>query len=465
MVNGSAGIRTTARRVHTLRSAPVIGAAAEIRRDYLATVLRAARDVGDIARINAGPPGWRTTFYSVCSPAAVSQVLGRPELYVKQTSAYQEVRQALGNGMLTSEGEEWRRQRRFLAPIFTPRRIATSYAAIMVQEAQRLVAQWETAARNGTAVDAHAGMIEVTSRIIGRILFGADMTTAIPRLMQVSYVNEALLLRGITPHAIPMWIPTPGNRRLSAGLAEIRGVVADIVAARRAEPAHPLDEDMLGLLLNTRDDEHSGDHLTDAEIADQVLIFLLAGHETTASTLACSLVELARSALWQSVVHDELTSMLGGRPINSADAAALPWTGRVVRESMRLYPAAHSIGRRALHDDVLCGYRIPQGSDVIISPWAIHRSPHLWPNPELFDPRRFDLPDGQPPGGHRYAWFPFGAGPHTCIGAQLALLEAPLVLATILQAFTVTTPLSTIPLLAAVSLRPGAPLPVRLESR
>jgi len=461
----SATISAVPRRVPTLRGAPVIGVAAEIRRDYLATVLRAARDIGDIARINAGPPGWRTTFYSVSSPAAVPHVLGQPDLYVKQTSAYQEVRQALGNGMLTSEGDEWRRQRRFLAPIFTPRRIATSYAAIMVEEAQRLVGRWETAARNGAAVDAHADMIEVTSRIIGRILFGADMMTAIPRIMRVSYVNEALLLRGITPHATPRWLPTPGNRRLSAGLAEIRGVVADIVAARRAQPAHREDEDLLGLLLSARDDERSGDRLTDAEIADQVLIFLLAGHETTASTLACSLVELARSAPWQSVVHDELAAVLGGRPISSADVAALPWTGRVVRESMRLYPAAHSVGRRALHEDVLCGYRIPAGSDVIISPWAIHRSPHVWRDPEMFDPRRFDLPDGQSPGGHRYAWFPFGAGPHTCVGMQLALLEAPLVLATILQAFTVTTSLTTIPLLAAVTLRPSKPLPVRLEPR
>jgi cytochrome P450 len=222
---------------------------------------------------------------------------------------------------------------------------------------------------------------------------------------------------------------------------------------------------MLGMLLSAADDENSEDRLSDAEVADQVLIFLLAGHETTASTLACGLVELARSRRWQSVVHDELDDVAGGREPSSAVIAALPWIGRVVRESMRLYPAAHSVSRRALQDVVLCGYRIPAGSDVIISPWAIHRSPAVWRDPEIFDPRRFDLTDGQIPGGHRYAWIPFGAGPHTCVGMQLALLEAPLVLATILQTFSVTTSLTEIPLLAAVSLRPAAPLPLRLAAR
>ena len=129
-----------------------------------------------------------------------------------------------------------------------------------------------------------------------------------------------------------------------------------------------------------------------------------------------------------------------------------------------MYPAVHSVGRRVERDDVLCGHRIPAGSAVIISPWAVHHSPKVWNQPDVFDPSRFDLTDGRLPGGHRYAWFPFGAGPRTCVGMQLALLEAPLVLATVLQAFRVGTELSSIPLLPAISLRPAAPLPVRLES-
>ena len=411
-----------------------------------------------------GPPGWRTTFYSVSSPDAVLQILGQPELYSKQTPAYQEVRRALGNGMLTSEGDAWHRQRRFLAPVFTRRRIESSYAGIMVEEAQRLVRNWTEGAATGAAVDAHAGMIEVTSRIIGRILFGADMTTVVPRIVKVSFVNEALLIRGLLPHAVPMWIPTPGNRRLAAGLAEIRSVVSDIVAARRqvVDSSHGSD-DMLGLLLDARDAENPDDRLSDQEVADQVLIFLLAGHETTATTLACCLFELARSTQWQQAVQAELAGVLAGRQPAAPDVAALPVTGWAVREAMRMYPPAHSIGRLAERETELCGHLIPAGSSVVIAPWAVQRSPKVWDRPNEFDPSRFDLPSGEPPGGHRYAWFPFGAGPHSCVGMQLALLEAPLVLATILQSFQISTELSSIPLLPAVTLRPSAPVPLRLD--
>ena len=450
--------------VPALRGTPLLGTAFEIRRDYLGTIMRAAREVGDVARIDVGPPGWRTTFYSVSSPDAVLQVLGQPDLYTKNTPAYQEVRLALGNGMLTSEGDVWHRQRRFLAPVFTRRRIETSYSRIMVEEAQRLVAGWTEAAAAGSTVDAHAGMIEVTSRIIGRILFGADMTAAIPRIMRVAFVNEAVMMRGLVPHAMPMWVPTPSSRRLIAGLAEMRGVVADIVTARRASRTDQPSDDMLGLLLEARDDEDSNDRLSDQEVADQVLIFLLAGHETAATTLACGLIELARSERWHEAIQSELSRVLDGRPPTASDVTALPMTGWAAREAMRMYPAVHSVGRRVERDDVLCGHRIPAGSAVIISPWAVHHSPKVWNQPDVFDPSRFDLTDGRLPGGHRYAWFPFGAGPRTCVGMQLALLEAPLVLATVLQAFRVGTELSSIPLLPAISLRPAAPLPVRLES-
>ncbi len=453
------------REVPALRSAPVIGAAAELQRDFLGTVLRASRDVGDVARISAGPPGWRRVFYSVCSPDAVTQVLGQPDHYTKRTSTYGVVRTALGNGMLTSEGEQWRRQRRFLAPVFTPRRIAGEYAEIMVEEAASLKERWADVAANGGIVDAHSQMIGVTSRIIGRILFGADMTSAIPRIMAASFVNEALLRRGLLPHALPMWAPTPGNRKLAAGVADIRLVVTDIVAARRARPIADPAQDMLGLLLSARDDENAADRLSDQEVADQVLIFMLAGHETTATALACALFELARSEHWQQRLQQEVDEVLGDRPPTAADMARLTWTDRAVRETMRLYPSAHSIGRHVEREDVIGGYRIPAGADVVISPFVVHRSPRVWADPDVFDPTRFDVPVGEFPGGHRQAWIPFGAGPHTCVGMQLALLEAPLVLATILQAFRFETDLDSLPLVAAVSLRPAAPVRLRLTTR
>ena len=217
------------------------------------------------------------------------------------------------------------------------------------------------------------------------------------------------------------------------------------------------------MLLHARDAENSQDRLSDEEVADQVLIFLLAGHDTTASTLACLLVELARAPEWQQTLRDELDLTLAGQAVGPDDVADLPWTLRAVREAMRLYPAAHSIGRSTTAAEMLQGYRIPAGSAVVISPWAVHRSPKIWPDPDTFDPRRFDVPTGQFPGGHRYAWFPFGAGPRACIGMQLAMLETPIVLATILQNYRLSTRASSIPLEAAVTLRPAEPLLVQVQ--
>lgn len=452
-------------RVPVMPGVPVLGSALRLRDDYLGTILRAAREVGDVARLDAGPPGWRMTFYNISTPSLVSDILGQPERFTKATPSYQELRIAFGNGMLTSEGDVWRRQRRFLAPMFTPKRISTSYAQIMVTETLDLVQRWRASAARGEAVEVHAEMTGLTSRIIGRILFGADMSSALPQIMKLKFVNDTLLMRGISPHAVPMWVPTRSNRRLADGLRRLRGVVDDIISERRSRPPSGPVEDMLGLLLDARDDNNGKDRLTDAEVGDQALIFLLAGHDTTASTLACLLVELARAPHWQETLHAELDGVLQGQAPTVPDLARLPWTGRAVREAMRLYPAAHSIGRTNVADELLAGYHIPAGSTVVISPWTVHRSPQVWTDPDTFDPRRFDLPPGEFPGGHRYAWFPFGAGPHSCVGMQLALVEAPVVLATILQAFSVSTSLTSIPLRAAISLHPAAPLPLTLHVR
>jgi cytochrome P450 len=262
-----------------------------------------------------------------------------------------------------------------------------------------------------------------------------------------------------------MWIPTRENRRLAAGLVEIRTAVTDLIAARRAIPAVGGREDMLGLLLAARDGENVKDRLTATEVADQVLIFMLAGHDTTATTLACLLVELARQPHWQKLVQDELDEVVGPGSPTVKHLGQLSWTRRVVREGLRLYPAAHSLDRSSPQDEVIGGYHIPAGMPVIISPWALHRSPDVWTDPETFDPLRFEAGTGQPLAVHKYAWIPFGAGPHACIAAQLVMVEVPLVLATLVKAFRATTSLPTTPLLAAMTVRPAGPLPIRVQER
>ena len=451
-------------RVPSLPSTPIIGAAIGMRRDFLGTCSRAARDVGGLVRIVAGPPGWRMTLYAVAAPDLVYEILGHPDRFDKNVPTYRQMRWAFGNGMLTSEDEVWHRQRRFLAPVFTSRRITTQYAHVMAEEAAQLVERWRDAEARGETVDANADMVNLTSRIIGRILFGADLSLAMPQISNMKFVSDELLRRGLAPHPVPMWIPTRANRRLTQGLADIRGLVATIIAERRSQLGAPAEaQDMLGMLLQARDDQNRKDRLTDAEVADQILIFLLAGHDTTGSTLACLLVELARSPQWQATVREEVHRVLGGRPPTAEDIPQLVWTGRAVREAMRLYPAAHTIGRSAKQNEVLSGYHVPAGSILVISPWAIQHSAKFWPDPETFDPSRFDVPSGEFPGGHKYAWFPFGAGPRACVGMQLAMIEVPLVLATILSAFSLSTELTSIPVDPAISLHPASALPVTLR--
>lgn len=452
------------RPVPTLPGRPLVGSWRELRRDYLGAVSRAAREVGPLARIVAGPPGWRVVLYSVSSPSLAAEVLGDPEGYRKQAPGYRELRQALGDNLLTSQDEVWHRQRRFLAPTFTWRKIRSTYAPVMVDEATRAVARLRAAADAGRMIDAYPEMIEVASRISGRILFGADMSKAVDLLKRFRRINDQLLRRAVSPHPRPLWMPLPENRRLSRGLGEVRRIVDDLIAERR-RPARGSGTDMLSLLLNARDAENPSDRLTDAEVADQVMLFLLAGHDTTAVTLACTCLQLALSPVWQQVLSAEIDGALGGRTPSAEDIEHLPWTSRVIREVMRLYPAAHGMGRSTHGDQVLNGFRIPAGSWVEVSPWGVHHSPEVWVDPDRFDPRRFDVSPGEHPGGHRYAWFPFGTGPRACIGMQVALLEIQIVMAAMLQGFTMTTPLPAVPVHAAITLLPTGELPLLLTRR
>ena len=435
----------------------------ELRRDFLGTISRASREIGGLASITAGPPGWRITAYSVSSPELAAEILGQPDRFRKNGPGYRELRQALGENLLTSEDESWHRQRRFLAPILTRRRIARDYVHIMTEEAERLVERWHGAASEGRSVDLYPEMVGITSRIIGRILFGADVSRALPELTRFSIVNEELLRRAVSPHPTPRWLPTSHNRRLTHELAQVRSIVDEIIAKRQSARAEGSADDMLGLLLAARDAANPSDRLTETEVINQVLLFLIAGRETTAMTLACTLAQLALTPEWQTRLREEIVERLHGRAPTAEDVAQLPWTDRFLRECMRLFPGAYGMNRSTRNDEILAGYHIPAGSWVEVSMWGIHHSAAVWPEPEVFDPRRFDVPAGQFPGGHRYAWMPFGAGPRACIGMQIAMLEIPIVIATVLQSFVLETPLTSIRVHAAITLQPTGSLPLQLR--
>ena len=435
---------------------PVVGSWREVDRDFLGALVRAAREVGPLARIVCGPPGWRESLYVVSSPELAEQVLTDPELFTKDEPGYHEIRQAVGDTMLTSEGAAWLRQRRVLAPVFTPRRIAGSYVPVFAAHTRELVEQWRQAAVGGTTVDAYDDLVGLASRSIGQVLFGSDMAAAEGLRAAVDTVNAELLRRTVSPHPLPPALPTPANRRLARALAEVQRMVAGLVADRAA---HPVDgaQDLLSLLLapepDAPGDEPSPRFDTD-EVAAQVLGFWLAGHDTTATSLACTLMLLAQHPAWQQSVAREVDEVLGGEAVTGADLPRLECTNRVVRESMRVLSASHSIGRSPARDTVLGGWTVPAGVSLVVSPHALHRSPAVWDDPDTFDPGRFAAPGSDRSARGRYAWIPFGAGPHTCVGMQLALAEVTVVVATVLQHLTLSTPLPTVPVEAALTLHP-----------
>ena len=206
--------RPVAPPVPTLVGAPLLGSMRALRDDYLGTISRAARELGALARINAGPPGWRVSIFVVSSPTLAAEVLGQPDRFTKDAPGYRELRAALGGGLLTSQGELWRRQRRQLAPLFTPRRVAEEYATVMTEEAERLVSRWRSLAATGQPVLAYPEMVQLAAQVIGRVLFGADVSRAVGQLVRFDRINDALLRRAVNPHPAPRRWPTPANRRL-----------------------------------------------------------------------------------------------------------------------------------------------------------------------------------------------------------------------------------------------------------
>jgi cytochrome P450 len=240
----------------------------------------------------------------------------------------------------------------------------------------------------------------------------------------------------------------------------IRDVCDELIARRRAAPEAARGDDLLGLLIGARDGEEA---LDDAEVRDQILIFMLAGHDTTAIALTFALHLLGRHPEALRRLQAEVDGVLGDRTPTADDVERLPYAAMVLKEAMRLFPPAPGIGRRSAEGDVIDGLTIPPGSDVAVSPWVTHRHPAFWPEPERFDPERFTA--AREADRHRYAYLPFGAGPRACIGQYFSMLEATIALAVIARAYDVRAPDADIPLVPGITLHPDAPVPCTFSAR
>ncbi|MFI1332195.1 cytochrome P450 [Streptomyces sp. NPDC020845] len=460
---------------------PLLGSMADLLGDPLAAYLRARRDHGDVVRFRAGPPGLRREIYGVFSAEGIQQVLATEAAnFRKDNAIYEELRQALGNGLLTSQDEDYRRQRRLIQPLFTRRRVE-DYATAVTSEATALAARWrETPGGADGAVELVEEMRGYALRVVGRVLFGSDVEQSIEVVRDsLPMLNERARARALSPVKLPRDWPTPANRRAARAQAGLYAL-CDAIISRRMDarereereqtpgsglgPEDGAAEDLLTLLIGAHNAEDGS--LTRAELRDQVLVFFLAGHDTTATALTFALHLLARHPAEQRRVHEELDQALpDGRTPTAADLEALPRLTMVLKEAMRLFPPSPAVSRLAVAETVIGGRRIPAGAAVLVSQWVAHRHPAYWEDPERFDPERF-TPQAEAD-RPRYAYFPFGGGPRACIGQHFSTLHSVLSLATLLRAYEVedATGGGDIPLGAGITLLTKGPVRVRVRSR
>jgi cytochrome P450 len=389
----------------------------ELRTDLLGLYTRSAREFGDCALLWFG----LRPVYLLSHPDLVDEVLhGRN--FTKHY-ALRLNRMLLGNGLLSSEGDFWLRQRRLMQPAFSRDRIL-SYASVMAEYAARWAASWQ----DGQVRDVHADMRQLTMEIAGKTLFGADASGRGPAVAHaLRDVMEAFIRRLFSVVRLPESVPTPANIRAWRAIRRLDAILYGIIEQRRAEGGQ---DDLLSILLHARD-EQDGTGMTDRQLRDEAMTLFLAGHETTALALTWTLFALADHPEAQDRLRDELRGVLGGRPPTAADLPRLRYTDMVVHEGMRLYPPAYVIGRQAVDPCTLGGYDLPAGQTLLLCQWAIHRDPRFWDEPLRFRPERWaDDPLKRLP---RCAYFPFGGGPRVCIGNTFAVMETSLILATLLQ--------------------------------
>lgn len=411
-----------------LRGLPMIGNLIPLGRDILGFVQQAVRDHEELVAIKL----MGATFYLPTHPALIEEVLvTKNQQFIKDKGLKEFAKPVFGNGLLSSDGDFWRRQRRLAQPAFHRQRIA-AYGEVMTGFTERALAGW----RDGEVRDIHEEMMHLTLNVVAKTLFDqednaevVEIGRALDAIMD-RFDNNSLI--SMIENVIHREIPTPTQRRYRQAVQRMDEIVSRVIAERRAQNEDK--GDLLGMFLAARDDDGNG--MSDQQLLDECKTMFLAGHETTALTLSWTLWQLDRNPATKVKLQAELAQVLAGRTPTLADLPNLPYTERVILESMRLYPSAWTIQREALADVEIGGYLIPKGSDVMLSQYAIQRDPRWYPDPDRFDPDRWenDLLKRLP----KYAYFPFGGGPRLCIGQQFAQMEAALMLATILQRFDLT---------------------------
>jgi cytochrome P450 len=434
------------------------GCMGQLRRHPLGLYSQSWRDYGDYVRLRVVPGVYA---YSLTHPDAVEHVLQKnSKNYRKQPVVSQTLALLTGNGLFTNEGESWLQQRRLTQPAFNRQQLAR-LSPLMVEAAEAFVRQRQTGVPN-QAVDILNDMMKLALRIASTTLFSTDITgeaDAIGQAFRAAFAYVGYRLNSLP--WVPQWLPTPRKLAFARAKKLLDRVVLEMIEARRRSATQP--DDLLTMLLAGQNEE-TGVGMSDQQLKDEMLTLLTAGHETVGAALSWTWYLLGQHPQVQNNLADEVRGKLQGRTPTIDDLAHLPLAKAVFEEAMRLYPPAWGMPREAIGDDEINGFAIPAKTTVVLCQWVTHRHPDFWDEPDKFKPERFFV--DQATNRHKFAYFPFGGGPRVCIGNTFAMLEGPLVLATIIQKLRVElVPDHPVVPDATFTLRPKYGVKVRLFPR
>jgi cytochrome P450 len=436
------------------RGLPLLGHLIAYARDPLGFLTRCAREYGDVVRL-CSPT---RTFYLLSHPEHIEHVLRHNHSNYIKWQPLRATSRTFGSGLLTAEGEHWKKQRRLCNPAFQMKQVRT-YVPTFVEFTDRMLAGWHAGQTRIVTDD----FVDLTLAIVARVLFGVDLGGEAGNVL-----GGVLDYFGSPLHSLllPSWLPTPATLRYKKAVRALDTMIGRLTKEGRARnpEERAAASDLLSRLLSARDEDGTG--MDEKQLRDELITIGFAGHKTTAAALTYSFYLLAQHPAADERMAAEAREVLGDRPATADDLPRLPFTTWVLNEALRLYPPSWGIGREALADDEVGGFHIPKGTQVVLPQWVVQRDPRWFDDPEVFRPERWDndLESRLP----RCAYFPFGDGPRVCIGANFAVLESVLILATIARRFRLTlVPGQTFRLVPSITLwpKPGISLVVHDRRR
>lgn len=410
---------------------PLIGALPALIRQQIDFLPAAQQRYGDIYTLNLG----MVKAIVLNHPEHAQHVFrDNARNYSKGGKFWEIVRETLGNGLVVSEGEFWLRQRRMLQPQFHRQRLA-ALTTLMSEAIAEALTSWPT--DGAQPFDLGKALADMTMRIITRTMFGGSLERS-----EVAQVSDALsyainyTMPAMITRNLPRWLFADRERRFQEAVAQINAVVYKVIERSRQAIQQGSYADNLISMMLTLVDEETGEGMTDQQLRDEAVTIFLAGYETTSVALTWALPLILHHPACFQKLQQEIDEVLGGQPVTFAKVGQLSYTRMVLQEVMRLRPPASWLPRTAVADDEIAGYKIPAGTMVVLPIYMYHHHPAFWEAPTKFDPERFS-PE-RSAGRHPFAWIPFGAGQRLCIGRDFAMLEGQMILATILQQFTLT---------------------------